>query len=309
MKKTAKIFLCYAKEDKPQVDQIYQKLKEAGFEPWMDKVDLLGGEAWEPAIQKAIKNAHFFIACVSRQWVPTNPQDRKRFFRKEIQTALNVLPLLPPGDIFIIPIRLEACDVPESLSLFHWIDYFETDGWERLLKAIHTQLARLGLMKPLRSRPTTLSKAQVSLMLREFDFFDNEMNPAAKGVKHEYERRGEIVLDGATGLMWQRGGSEDRVTFADAEKHIQKLNREKFAGYSDWRLPTLEEAMSLMESTQKSGVLYVDPVFHKTQHWIWTADKESAGVAWLVAFRTGVCYTSGFGLNSDYVRAVRAGQS
>lgn len=84
MKQTAKVFLCYAKEDKPKVDPIYQKLKDAGFEPWMDKVDLLGGEEWEPAIQKAIKNAHFFIACVSRQWVPTNPQDRKRFFRKEI---------------------------------------------------------------------------------------------------------------------------------------------------------------------------------------------------------------------------------
>lgn len=291
-----------------QVEQIYQKLKDAGFAPWMDKVDLLGGEAWEPAIQQAIKNAHFFIACVSRQWVPTNPQDRKRFFRKEIQTALNVLPLLSPGDIFIIPIRLEACDVPDSLSLFHWIDYFEKDGWERLLKAIHTQLARLGLMKPLRSRPVTLSTAQVSLMLREFDFFDSYMNPAGKGIKHEYEPRGEIILDGATGLMWQQGGSEYSMDFAEAVEYIQKLNLEKFAGYSDWRLPTLEEAMSLIESTKKNGDLYIDPVFDKIQKWIWSADKQSAGVAWYFNFNYGDCFSSTVS-NHYHARAVRSGQS
>lgn len=219
-----------------------------------------------------------------------------------------MLPLLPPGDIFIIPIRLEACDVPDSLSLFHWIDYFEKDGWERLLKAIHTQLSRLGLMKPLRSRPATLSKAQVSLMLLEFGFFDRDMNPAAKGIKHEYERRGEIILDGATGLMWQQGGSDKELTFADAEKHIQQLNREKFAGNNNWRLPTLGEAMSLMEPAKKNGKLYIDPVFDKTQRRIWTADKESAGAAWGVYFNLGGCGYYGVLFNT-HVRAVRSGQS
>lgn len=77
MKQTAKVFLCYAKEDKPQVEQLYQKLKDAGFSPWMDKVDLIGGEDWRPAIQKAIRESHFFVACVSKHWIPTNPQDRK----------------------------------------------------------------------------------------------------------------------------------------------------------------------------------------------------------------------------------------
>jgi hypothetical protein len=303
MKQTAKVFLCYAKEDKPKVYELYQRLEDAGFEPWMDKVDLVGGEEWEPTIQKAIKNAHFFIACVSRHWVPTNPQDRKRFFRKEIQTALNVA-LLPPGDIFIIPIRLEECEVPDSLSLFHWVDYFKKDGWERLLRAIHTQLARLGLLKPLRSRPATLSYAQVSLMLREFDFFGNRMNPAARRIKHEHERRGEIVLDGATGLMWQQSGSQITMNFAGAENYIQLLNRERFAGYNDWHLPTLEEAMSLMEPEKENDDLYIDPIFDERQEWLWTADEESAGRAWYVYFINGSCLRSG-----SFVRAVRSGRS
>lgn len=309
MRKTAKIFLCYAKEDKPQVERLHRELKLAGFEPWMDKVDLIGGEAWQPAIQAAIRQAHFFVACVSRHWVPTNPDERRRFFRREIQTALDVLPELPPGDIFIIPIRLDECEVPESLSLFHWIDYFQPDGWERLLKAIHTQLARLGLMKPLRARPAELSKAEVSLMLREFDFFDRDMNPAARGIKHEYERRGEVVWDCATGLMWQQGGSEEWMIFADAQKYIEQLNREKFAGHSDWRLPTLEEAMSLMEPKENSAGLYIDAVFDKNQHWIWTADQAASGGAWCVLCNSGFCSHPYFVHDLSHVRAVRSGQS
>ena len=32
--------------------------------------------------------------------------------------------------------------------------------------------------------------------------------------------------------------------------------------------------MSLMEPTKKNGALYIDPVFDKKQHWIWTSDRE-----------------------------------
>ncbi|MGH7456668.1 MAG: DUF1566 domain-containing protein, partial [bacterium] len=262
---------------------------------------------WRPAIQKAIREAHFFVACVSKQWLPTNPQDRKRFFRREIQTALDVLPELPPGDIFIIPIRLEECEVPDSLSLFQWIDYFPEDGWDRLIRAIHTQLARLGVMKPLRSHPARLSKAQVSVMLRELDFFDNDMNPGGKGIKHEYERRSEVILDGATGLMWQQNGSRKKMNPMNASRYLKRLNREKFAGYNDWRLPTLEEAMSLMEPERKNGEFYIDPIFDKNQSWIRTADKETSGAAWLVNFNVGSCGSTYAGYYVT-VRAVRAGQ-
>lgn len=153
----------------------------------------------------------------------------------------------------------------------------------------------------------------VQKMIHEWGFFDSSKNKEGKGFFHLYEpseqQKAKIVIDHATGLMWQQGGSNDSISFANAEKYIQKLNREKFAGYNDWRLPTLEEAMSLMEPTQKSGDLYIDPVFDKTQRWIWTADKQSAGVAWGVYFSDGGCYGYGVDSNLFYVRAVRSGQS
>lgn len=82
-----------------------------------------------------------------------------------------------------------------------------------------------------------------------------------------------------------------------------------FADCHGWRLPTLEEAMSLMEREMKSDGLNIDSLFGKTQRWIWTADKRSAGVAWGVYFFNGDCSDHGVDDLDYYVRAVRSGQS
>ncbi|MDZ7302137.1 MAG: DUF1566 domain-containing protein [candidate division KSB1 bacterium] len=145
----------------------------------------------------------------------------------------------------------------------------------------------------LRSNPVQeFKEANVRKMLKQHGFFDWNYHKEGEGILHLCEVRekdgAKIVLDHATGLMWQQSGSPDSVTYADAEKYIRDLNNKRFAGYNDWRLPTLEEAMSLMESKEHGG-LYIDPIFDHNQRWIWTADKESAGRAWYVDFHYGNC--------------------
>lgn len=103
--------------------------------------------------------------------------------------------------------------------------------------------------------------------------------------------------------MWQQSGSPNNMTYADAEKYFDDLNEQNFAGYRDWRLPTLEEAMSLMEP-ETHGEFYLDPVFDREQSRIWTADKISAGSAWNVNFELGGCLNLDL-YRSYYVRAVR----
>lgn len=157
------------------------------------------------------------------------------------------------------------------------------------------------------------SDDEVTKWLQELGYYDKRKNPNGKGFQHQYKsvkRHGKkLVIDHATGLTWQQSGSDKSMNYADAEKYIRDLNNQKFAGYTDWRLPTLEEAMSLMEPEKKNGAFYIAPVFDRKQsHWIWTASKQSAGRAWFVVFYDGSCNLDVAGVYT-YVRAVRSGLS
>ncbi len=66
-----------------------------------------------------------------------------------------------------------------------------------------------------------------------------------RGCKTVDHKREKLVIDRATELTWQRSGSSDAITYNEAKKYIHELNKQKFAGYNDWRFPTLDEAMSL----------------------------------------------------------------
>ncbi|NIR49563.1 DUF1566 domain-containing protein, partial [candidate division KSB1 bacterium] len=146
-----------------------------------------------------------------------------------------------------------------------------------------------------RNRPQRTSEAKAAELIRRFDFYCKSdyswSNPNGKGIPHDYQidSSGEVVYDACTGLRWQKSGSPERLTFKRALAYIAQLNRQKLGGHSDWRLPTLDEAMSLMEAKKQSNGLHINPIFDKTQDWIWTADKESASRAWVVYFYVGGC--------------------
>lgn len=70
------------------------------------------------------------------------------------------------------------------------------------------------------------------------------------------------VVERRTGLMWQRNVDLPSADLGDALTHIEKLNRQRFAGFDDWRIPTLEEAATLLEPRRSDAAhLYLDPVF------------------------------------------------
>ncbi len=166
----------------------------------------------------------------------------------------------------------------------------------------------------LREQPLkALSEDSVKAMLVKKLFFHSILNPKAPGLPNQFQAdaSGLVVTDLATGLMWQQSGSPGATPFTGADAYIKKLNKEQFGGYSDWRLPTLEEAMSLMEN-KKAGPTYLDPVFHSLQGKIWTSDFNTAKVRvyyqpWRVNFSGGVCYGSYDRYDTTaYVKAVRS---
>lgn len=158
----------------------------------------------------------------------------------------------------------------------------------------------------LRSTPIIVSE---DAFLKEFDL--NENWRPRRYVDNDFEVQSEVVIDHVTGLMWQQSGSENYLTYDKAHAYIQELNRRKFAGYADWRLPTIPELLSLLEPQKSSKGLYIDPIFDSTQSWCWSADlrqikgESSAESAWNVSFNGG--FVSWYYLNhSSYVRAVRS---
>ncbi len=72
--------------------------------------------------------------------------NKEGFVQKEIRIALDAADEKPEGTIFIIPIRLEECSVPERISQFHWVDLFEKDGYEHLFKALQLRAHSLGIV-------------------------------------------------------------------------------------------------------------------------------------------------------------------
>jgi hypothetical protein len=130
-KKSVRIFLSYAREDRDRVRLLYKQLQEAGFNPWMDIENLVPGQDWELVVEGAIKDSDFALVCLSN-----SSTSKQGYIQKEIKIALDVLDMMPEGAIYLIPIRLDECQVPNRLSKQQWADLFEDDGFERLMEAL-----------------------------------------------------------------------------------------------------------------------------------------------------------------------------
>ena len=132
-------------------------------------------------------------------------------------------------------------------------------------------------------------------------------------INHDYNLKAikgdVVVVDNATGLMWHKCGSDEYIMkWNKAKEWVEDLNSEEgYAGYHDWRLPTVEEAASLLEPSKKNGNLYIDPIFSKKQGHIWAGDKFGSEAAWFVSFGIGGVHWHNVNLlNGHYVRPVRS---
>lgn len=154
-----RIFISYAREDKARVKQLYQRLADAGFQPWLDREHIIPGMKWEPVIKKALKQSDFVLVCLSATSI-----NKRGFLQREIKQALEQAEEKLEHDVYLIPARLDDCEVPNALSELQWVDLFEDDGWQWLLKAIEHGLKQRGKLMPMPVAPGLPEILQAILM-------------------------------------------------------------------------------------------------------------------------------------------------
>ncbi|NUO80080.1 TIR domain-containing protein [candidate division KSB1 bacterium] len=330
-----KIFISHAWQDKPLVRRLEKELQAAGAEVWVDHEGIRGGDNLPERISDALKWCNTLLllwskAASTSDWVEMEWSNAVSLKKAIIPCRLDntELPAILAHKAWVgfSDVETGLAQLLQALRLIKPAPPTQTpQAAEPPARVIHSPLQEAlqstPIVKPscndvlrLRSTPARLSNAEVKAMLRKHDFYCSNhdwnsewSNPQGKGIAHKYElqRGGQVVTDYHTDLMWQQGGSTRSLSLVHAGEYVRALNAIRFAGYCDWRLPTLEEAMSLMEAKARIGE------FDRTQLWIWTADEielRRASWRWVVDFNFSQCNHCRVG-TYYWVRAVRSGQS
>ena len=126
------VFISHAKEDAATARKLNDDLEREGFSTWFDEKDLLPGQNWKIAIRQAIRKCDYFITLLSTKAV------RKRgFVQAEQKLAYDVMDEMPETDIFIIPARIDDCEIPYHLEDRHFVNLFPDyqQGLRQILRA------------------------------------------------------------------------------------------------------------------------------------------------------------------------------
>lgn len=137
------VFLSYVWEDRARADVVQGALEGAGISVWRDTSRLWPGQDWRIEIRRAIKAGSLaFVACFSEH---TDARERS-FQNEELILAAEEMRLRAPGRVWLIPVRLADCGLPEldlgagrSLHSLQRVDLFgdsREDGVHRLVQAV-----------------------------------------------------------------------------------------------------------------------------------------------------------------------------
>jgi len=140
-----KVFLCHASAGKSVVRKLSHRLAAEGWiDPWLDEEKLSFGQHWTTVIEDALDAADIVLIFLSR-----NSVQKEGFVQRELNYAWELSLEKPRNVIFLIPFRLDDCEVPRYLSSRQWGDYFgekEESTYQILLRSLkqrHEQKLRL----------------------------------------------------------------------------------------------------------------------------------------------------------------------
>jgi S-DNA-T family DNA segregation ATPase FtsK/SpoIIIE len=213
-----RVFLCHASQDKPVVRELRKRLEAEGWiDPWLDEEKISLGQHWTTVIEDALDASDIVVIFLSK-----NSVKKEGFVQRELNYAWNLSLEKPQDVIFLIPFRIDECDVPRYLRSRQWGDYFgeqKETTYQNLLRSLKEKYKQ---KYNLEAEQITNSKI-------------NEGNVKPKQVKKE-----KLYL-----------GSENRITQDLEEKPSDKAGisnggAEEFTKFEtgrSWQLPIMENIL------------------------------------------------------------------
>jgi hypothetical protein len=135
-------------------------------------------------------------------------------------------------------------------------------------------------------------------------FYGQDGNYQGPQPAYQVSADGLVVTDLNTGLMWQRADDGVGRTWAAAISYCENL---ALGGYSDWRLPSRQELVSIVDYGRLNPA--INPAFscNSGVYWSGSTYASNPDLAWHVSFDFGYAYYYGFKSYSSDVRCVRGG--
>jgi hypothetical protein len=150
-----------------------------------------------------------------------------------------------------------------------------------------------------------LLEDDIEPLLKKWNFYDSQKHTSGS-FSNGFVDSGDTltVIDERTGLQWQTGGL-DICSSRMMKKKIEKITEKGFAGFHDWRLPSLEEALTLMESSVNFKGVHLHPCFSIAQPFIFVEAQRKPGGYWFVDYKQGCVFWSSGTIPGGFGRLCR----
>lgn len=173
-------------------------------------------------------------------------------------------------------------DALKRLSISYQAARRNECGAAGVSQAPDTRKAAPGKPVVLRSHPQRILRKAAKKV-----FGLNELHQPASFFENDFESKtARVIVDKATGLAWQQSGTAYPMPWAEALEYIRQLLDKKVGGYAGWRLPTMNELLSLPDP-QSLENFCLGPVFSDVQKCLWSADTRSGRSAWVLDLEMG----------------------
>lgn len=223
-----RIFLCHSSSDKQAVRDLYKRLRADQFDPWLDEENLLPGQDWHQVIPQAVSEADVVLVCLSGGSI-----NKRGYVQKEIKYALDVADEQPENTIYLIPLKLEECDIPQRLRRWQGVSLFDETGYDRLLNALNYRAQSISLnsnadiLQP-RSNDAAPAPEPLQPMADRAQTQWRETPEAAAGISENGEEADEELE--AAGLIAERVGQATSGKTQNEELRRKRVKQLIWAG-------------------------------------------------------------------------------